>query len=50
MRYDNENSNDNTKTIEDFLSSLRNFDSNMLVIEEYKREMIRRQGTFSENE
>jgi hypothetical protein len=33
-----------------FFSALEDFDSNMLVIEEYKREMVKRQGTFSENE
>jgi hypothetical protein len=41
---------DDDKTIEDFFSALKDFDSNMLVIEEYKREIIKRQGTFSENE
>jgi hypothetical protein len=38
------------RDIEDFFSLLKDFDSNMLVIEEYKREMVKRQGTFSENE
>jgi hypothetical protein len=36
--------------LERFFSSLKGFDTNMLVIEEYKREMVKRQGTFSENE
>jgi hypothetical protein len=36
--------------LERFFSSLKDFDTNMLVIEEYKREMVKRQGTFSETD
>jgi hypothetical protein len=41
---------DEEKVLQSFFDLLRDFDSNMLVIEEYKREMIKRQNTFGEIE
>jgi hypothetical protein len=38
------------KTIEDFFTALKDFDSNMMVIEEFKNEIMKRQNTFSEVE
>ena len=38
------------RELEDFFSKLKDFDSNMMVIEEFKNEIVKRQGTFSENE
>ena len=38
------------RDIESFFSKLKDFDSNMMVIEEFKNEIVKRQGTFSENE
>ena len=38
------------KDIEDFFSKLKDFDSNMMVIEEFKNEIVKRQGRFSDSE
>ena len=40
----------NDKQIEDFFRSLKNHDRDMVTIEEFKYEMRKVQGTFSENE
>jgi hypothetical protein len=41
---------DNDKQIQDFFRSLKNVDRDMLVIEDFKDQMRKVQGTFSENE
>ena len=46
----NQNIDGKTIRIEDFFASLRDYDSNMMVIEEFKNELMKRQNTFSENE
>jgi hypothetical protein len=38
------------KQIEEFFQSLKNADRDMLVIEDFKDQMKRVQGSFSENE
>jgi hypothetical protein len=38
------------KQIEEFFQSLKNVDRDMLVIEDFKDQMKRVQGSFSENE
>jgi hypothetical protein len=38
------------KQIEEFFQSLKNIDRDMLVIEDFKDQMKRVQGSFSENE
>ena len=39
----NQNDDDKRIRIEDFFASLRDYDSNMMVIEELKNELIKRQ-------
>ena len=46
----NQNNDEKTIRIEDFFASLKDYDSNMMVIEEFKNELIKRQNKFSENE
>ena len=43
-------STDNDKQIEEFFQSLKNYNRDMLVIEDFKDQMKRVQGSFSENE
>ena len=46
----NNSGDDRRVRIEDFFASLKDYDSNMMVIEEFKNELIKRQNKFSENE
>jgi hypothetical protein len=39
---------DEERALQSFLDSLKDFDSNMLVIKELENEIKKRQGTFSE--
>ncbi|HYZ94704.1 MAG TPA: hypothetical protein VE566_03000 [Nitrososphaeraceae archaeon] len=46
----NQNNDEKTIRIEDFFAALSDYDSNMMVIEEFRNELMKRQNTFSENE
>ena len=46
----NQNDDDKRIRIEDFFAALRDYDCNMMIIEEFKNELMKRQNTFSENE
>jgi hypothetical protein len=40
----------NEKELDNFFASLKDYDSNLMVIKEMENEIKKRQGSFSENE